>query len=413
MDDPQRRETMAPSDGLDAGDRPAAGSSALTAAAALIAVLFLLSGRWGLGRLGGEYDIELRWVVIALGVAVLGACLVAGPSALRCRLLLGRLYTLWLLFLYLALSSVWAPSSELARAKLTDVMVLACGVGLVALLAGLSRRDFTRWFWLWMVALCAVIGLAGVLSSGAEVGRVAAFGGGPNVFGRNMVFLLIGSLFFYFRGVPAALVLPLIGLGLVGLFLSGSRGSMLAALPAILLFVALHMRSARRVVSLVALLAALAGVGLQTTELGQRVLRVYELRVVELTVQETHWAGRDMLFDRAMRLGDEGMPWGAGLNAFAARVGGYPHNLVLEVYVEAGLPGLLLLALVLAQAAWLLLGRVRDYPPIDYSAIAAIAFFALAGLISGDLYDNRALFLLLVAPLCYEPCRRTSDASTG
>jgi hypothetical protein len=154
-------------------------------------------------------------------------------------------------------------------------------------------------------------------------------------------------------------------------------------------------------------------VGLQTTELGQRVLRVYELRVVELTVEETHWAGRDVLFDRAMRLGDEGMPWGAGLNAFAARVGGYPHNLVLEVYVEAGLPGLLLLALVLAQAAWLLIGRVRDYPPIDYSAIAAIVFFALAGLISGDLYDNRALFLLLVAPLCYEPSRRTSTASTG
>jgi hypothetical protein len=99
-----------------------------------------------------------------------------------------------------------------------------------------------------------------------------------------------------------------------------------------------------------------------------------------------------------------GAPLGLGWGGFASQVDPgcgvdrqYPHNLLLEVTLEAGwLAGACTLAILAAAlgAAWavsnLLEGRIL---------LAGLGFWIINALVSGDVNDNRPLFTLVSASL--------------
>ena len=86
----------------------------------------------------------------------------------------------------------------------------------------------------------------------------------------------------------------------------------------------------------------------------------------------------------------------------------YPHNIVLEVLSEGGLVGMLLLALVVAVGVGHAARRRLHLTPPGLIAIMLVVNAGLNAMVSGDLADNRYLFMTL-GLLCQ---RRRAPAET-
>ena len=91
-----------------------------------------------------------------------------------------------------------------------------------------------------------------------------------------------------------------------------------------------------------------------------------------------------------------GIGWG-GAAVDLLPVGLYPHNIVLEVFVEAGwLTGVLFLGIFA-------LGVVRAWRGAagwaELGVLALLAYWTVNALVSGDVNDNRAFFAMLGAAL--------------
>ena len=75
---------------------------------------------------------------------------------------------------------------------------------------------------------------------------------------------------------------------------------------------------------------------------------------------------------------------------------GYPHNIILEVGVELGLIGLVLLSVVVVFGLVSALRTMRNGTrPLSWLILILVGFMAVNALISGDLNDNRYLFAMI------------------
>jgi O-antigen ligase len=139
-------------------------------------------------------------------------------------------------------------------------------------------------------------------------------------------------------------------------------------------------------------LVALAGAALLfNTATGRNALDVFQSRIVDQTVHNRYLAARDDLWLDAIDWTAE-RPWfGWGLNGYRANSWTYPHNIVLEVMVEGGAVGIVLL-LNVGRAWWSQLRRHRYR--VSRVALAGLALALTAAQTSGDLFDSRGVFLL-------------------
>jgi len=258
-----------------------------------------------------------------------------------------------------------------------------------------------------MACFCLAITIGGLLGGGQDaqaVQRLQAFGAGTISLGRAT-----GLLFTY-----AALVLagdtPLAGLsfgilvlaGVAALF-SGSRGPILAAAVVVtLLLGAGRMPLGARVPRLVwvaGLFALVAGSSLSLAPRGS-LLRVQAFFHGQYGASETYRANA---LREAWRLIPDA-PWGIGWGGFATRVDPerglgrqYPHNLLAEVTLESGwICGITTLVILMAAmaAAW-----SRSFLPGAQVALAGVVFYLINALVSGDLNDNRPLFMFITSAL--------------
>ncbi|WNG30155.1 O-antigen ligase family protein [Cystobacter fuscus] len=384
-----------------------------------IAALYVLAGRWGFHRLASvnpEPDpfLELRlWIVLASVVlATLGllhrAHRAARPEESRPDT---RLAMALLLFLgYLCTSALWAPDAEFALGKLYDLVlvgVMSVGFGLAAL-----RQPAVRVldaFWGVVVLATGLLALTGVsqLLGGGGGARLAVLGGGPNIFARLMGLFALGALYFWHRRGQTWLWIPMAAAGVLLALLTGSRGGTAAILAGVLAFLVVGRIPLRRLALLSVLATAAVLVVITFTPLGKALSRSMEERFLRLTLNyeggsdtesKVYLSGRESLYAAAYELGLDNPVAGAGLAAFPALgLGVYPHNLFLEVFCEGGALGLALLGWTLLsflRSAWR--GRHR----IDGATVGAVVLVLLGSQSSGDLYDTRALFLLMVMSSC-------------
>jgi O-antigen ligase len=127
---------------------------------------------------------------------------------------------------------------------------------------------------------------------------------------------------------------------------------------------------------------------------GRAALESYDQRVRILLLTDRYTAGRTELYRSAWELGMTAPVAGRGLAAFPARgLGVYPHNLFLEVFSEAGVIGLALLVVTLAAGAAAAVMRLRA---LDGATVAGFVLLLVSSQFSGDLYDSRGVFALLV-----------------
>jgi hypothetical protein len=254
---------------------------------------------------------------------------------------------------------------------------------------------------------CFAIALGGLLAGGQEaqdVQRLQAFGAGTISMGRAT-----GLLFTY-----AAIVLagdaPLPGLtfgvlvlaGVAALF-SGSRGPILAALAVLaLLFGAGRMRLGARAVRLgmaAGLFVLVLGASLSLAPKGS-LSRVQAFFQGQYGSSETYRV--NALHASWELIGDA--PWGIGWAGFATRVDPergvarqYPHNLLAEVTLESGwICGAVTLLVLLAAAvsAW-----SRSHLPGGRVVFAGTVFYLINAMVSGDVNDNRPLFMFVTSAL--------------
>ena len=94
----------------------------------------------------------------------------------------------------------------------------------------------------------------------------------------------------------------------------------------------------------------------------------------------------------------------------------YPHNILLEIWFELGLPGLALFgALIAVAVAALAPWRLLHKCPWALLALALFTNALINASVSGDLNDNRLLFasmgLLLLAGTAYRHQAKQATAS--
>ncbi len=244
--------------------------------------------------------------------------------------------------------------------------------------------------------------IAAAFAAGESIvwGRLAAIGGGPNVFSRFTSVAFLAALYYAIK-TPSWLVrfllCPVLAVLGAATYLSGSRGSFLGLVGALLVYMLLRIIVRRQhLVANVAVLLALILV-LSFLVFGLDVQNRYLPAWEDLRTQASD---RFYCAERSLELG-AASPWiGWGTGSFAHHVpeahARYPHNIFLELYAENGMLGLLLLALLLASIAgnWFkalrLCSRSSAGEKEQIHLLAALLIFSfLVAQVSGDTVDSR------------------------
>nr|WP_211194160.1 O-antigen ligase family protein [Pyxidicoccus fallax] len=382
--------------------------------------LYVLAGRWGFDRLGPKDAsgpnplLELRlWVVMGgFLLATVGLTHAAhrpprpGETRLDARLMTA----LVLFFGYLCASAAWAPDAEFAVLKLYEVVlagVMTLGVGLAALRQPADR--VLDGFWTIVVTatgLLALVGLRTFLGGGGGA-RLAVMGGGPNVFARLMGMFALGALYFWRRGGKTWLWIPMAATGVLLAILTGSRGGALSIIGGVLAFLVVGRIPLRRLVLLSLLATVATSAVISFTPLGKALTHSMEERFLKLTLKYqggdsgeggVYLSGREVLYARAYALALDYPVMGAGLAGFPGLgLGVYPHNLFLEVFCEGGVLGLMFLGLVLLSWG---VSAFRGRRGLDAATVGAVVLVLIGSQSSGDFYDARSLYLLMVLSTC-------------
>jgi hypothetical protein len=355
-------------------------------------------------------DPRLAWLPVDLTLLT-AACLcavlavrVARGVRVRCPRVLALVGLLYLSFL----PGLWgAVPTAYGFQKVATLFTFTLLSSLAPLLLLEEAADLDRMVHA-LACFCLVITLGGLFgggAGGAAAERLQAFGAGTISLGRATGFLfLVAALGLADGGPLPALTFGILTLAGITALYSGSRGPILAALLVLgLLFTLGRHRLGRRAWKLaglaVALTALLAG-SLAQAPAGS-------LRRVEAFFHGQ--AGASERYRLAALQGSwnliQAAPQGLGWGRFATDMDPekgldrqYPHNLLAEVALEGGWLCGLALALVLALAvasAW-----SRTALPQGRLVFAGVVFYLVNGLVSGDVNDNRPLFLLVTAALC-------------
>jgi len=346
------------------------------------------------------WHLELRlWVLVGLATWLIALAAAVGTRRFDARgvATFGRMFVLFLG--YMVITGLWAPDPIRAATKAYDLLfvVSSCLLTVVALrTSGVQATIDGFWGGIFAGALViATLGVAASVAGSAPGARLSVLSGGPNVFGRNMGLLALASLHLVFDARRARRVVGMTAAPVAALLvlLSGSRGAMLASFFGVIFYLILHRVDRRVVVSLVAV--AILGAVAVATSLGELAVAVFTNRFLIGLFVEQYFTHRDVLFLEAIRAGFQNLVGGLGLAGFAkvGTRGVYPHNMFLEAFAEGGLPGLMLLCLPFLKYVrrWR-----RGMGPGDPLTVAGLGLLVVASSISGDLFDARGVFLLLL-----------------
>jgi O-antigen ligase len=348
-----------------------------------------------------------------------------------------------LLMLFIAwvlLTALWTPSDIYAQEKLFKLATLNLWSVIATAMIIANRRERVRRFLL----LLLVFGMAGALdcviqySSGAQYAaavetlstneafsasfRLANYLGYGRLFGMGAIVAFAAWLQTRPASKRGVSLMAVFAICWFGLLVVGSRGPTLSVLAGMMLPVALGLRFAgrrllanRALVASVAFLAVLVGMslyGIVEYSENLRTLQRLNIFVSEEGGGQTHRLSR---WTGSWPLWFEQPVFGSGVGSWPVRFYGidiswHPHNLILEVLVEFGLIGLLLLAgFGVVAARRTSVRRLREDPLMMCAAMLCINTFFYA-LTSSDITENRYFFAMM-GLLVMRPYGRSSHVS--
>ena len=287
--------------------------------------------------------------------------------------------------------------------------------------------SITRFFTVFI--MLALLMLLDVVSDGLDPGRIgfrSAFGSNYLEFGRVLGFALITVSFYFLMRAQSRVMrvsyLCLIPMMLFGLLISGGRAPVIALVVSLLAICGvLGAIAGMRILTFSGSLAkadvrVLVFVGLLVIIGGTLLMSLSDYFATLFTRIEMHAAaaGRDSALTRVdmvkkaievMMSVPSGLI-GLGIGGFSMFYGGfddargtYPHNLFLELGSELGALGLFAsLLLVYWSACKVLLLARKTQADAKYLGITLLGLFVFllsSSSVSGDLNDNRLLFLCI------------------
>jgi O-antigen ligase len=403
----------------------------------MLFVLYLFAGRY-------KADPRFQWLPLDLTALTFGLSVVVGTNALlRRRTIAIGSAAVWMLMLfglfvaYSTLALTWSPSNQYGPAKVLYLATLVAWCVVAAAVVIAPERTRVRRLLSALVVFALWVGIETLLAylKGGGAGFVVAMGGNylglGRVIGVGVAGLLIYCVYLAsglaMRTAAAALCAGLAALLLV----IGGRGPFLAAAASMLLLLVVPWRwsAARGLVVrryglwLAGCLAAggiAAAMVMSRSGVGVTVARLERLLSAQMGasagVRLAYWREAIAHWADAPFLGHGPGSWPVVFSAVDER--GYPHDIVLEVLFELGLVGLtLLLAQVLVGVRSVARGGWLREDPLRLFAVLLFANAALNALVSGDITDNRVVFvalgLLTVPAFSSHPSRaRRSPEST-
>ncbi|QDS87042.1 O-Antigen ligase [Rosistilla ulvae] len=395
----------------------------LTTAASFALALSILAGRWGLDRIldVGIPDVEPRsispslifevrlWSVLTFAtLTFVGAPKRPGSQSTR-GASISLLISLMALLFWLVISGFWTLETGIVGYKLYEISLCAIMFACTYRWAvSDANQEFSDALWNAIVIssfLLVSMSLPQIISSASSLtgARLAVLGGGPNIFGRYVCICIMACLFFKRRRVARIM---LIGILLVPLVLTGSRGALLGLCVACLVCSPALLRDWLKdrwllpsmMVGCILLCLFFAFVTPGVLEYG---VHKFEDRFVEATYRQGYASSRWELFSRAFELCLERPLIGHGLAGWGNEMGQpYPHNLFLEVGVEGGCIGLVLLSGFIINLG-IVIGSCIRRGSIDWRFLSLAAIMFTSAQFSGDFFDSRTFFaasLLLSVP---------------
>jgi O-antigen ligase len=356
----------------------------------IVAVCFLMAGDFKSAAPFDSSPVDLTLLFALLTAAVVGWVLLSTRSVPRAAI------SMLIGFAILLLPVLWAPATTYARSKVADVFTLTLLAAIAPAILVRDRKDAERWLLVW-VSVCAVHAF------GSFVSPVQDYKGGPiSSFANNTItlgmtsstVLAVTTLALIYRKLRWWIALPLMGASALALLNSGSRGPLIGVVMALMVAVILAPGRAR-------FGTTVAGVGLIGAGL------IYAYRFAPLYAQErianvlsgrldSSSSTRLALYQAAVRsIGAHplGLGWGGFGTVTPYPELPYPHDIVLEVLVEAGV------LIGAAFLAWLIVQLVRTWRDgrgfVGSTILALVVLNLFIALGSGDLHDNATLFFAL------------------
>lgn len=369
----------------------------------LLTFAALLAGQFGFSRLGLQNPLiiperlaaAIILTVIALPVALSQRKQIHPPRVPMWRAVAP--------LAYLVLTATWGFHQEDdMHTVLADLasMIMYC-ILITLLLYGNTLQVQLTLMWCMTISGLA-FSIAGLANAGVG-SRVAAFGGGPNVYGR-ITFLgvvgIVGLVANRRLGTWALIGVPVM---LAATLASGSRGAMVAAAIGSLALVG-QLWTVGRGRFILALVVVASATSIAYRYLAPLLAPIVQQRVIQLTFEQRYTSGRGPLIESALTLYREHLFFGAGLRSFAQYYGygfTYPHNLLAQVAAEGGTVGFLLLLPFLGLiflSGW----RNRADSYVRTFAVGALAIFT-ASMFSGDYYDARFLWIFGIVSIASIP----------
>ncbi|NMA73495.1 MAG: O-antigen ligase family protein [Bacteroidales bacterium] len=358
-------------------------------------VILFLSGRFTFGRIGGDllgvFEIRyfLFFIVLMFGFLAKKKLCVTGKTT-------SGFTWLSLLFLpVLLFSIIYSSNVAIAADKFVEVVFLFCIILLTSYTVRLFRSSIRLLDAVTVVfSIVGVIYMIPILLSILQGGARGTIGiGGPNVTTRILFFALVSGLYLY-NTRSKILYMGLSSLMFMGIIFVGSRGGMVGAFTCIgiiivLKILQLNSRTMRKLFS-ARNLVAIALVLLLSWRFLEPLFRVFESRFLNLVIRNIHYAGRDSIYGGSWDLFLESPIFGYGINGYAVMTGGnYPHNLFLEIMLDLGIIGVILIIPILAIGAMSFLRSINK----KYVYVSVLPLYMIiVQQFSGDLYDFRFFF---------------------
>lgn len=379
--------------------------------------LFLLCGRWSLARFLEVPSaflpfVEIRlWAVIMLLLLIPVFCFTS-KSHQNTRYHLSTLPSIFVIFFifYMIITLFWAPHLYMALWKAYELSLIILTIFLLQMFLKVADwGELIQSLWTSIFLISGALALLGILYVFmGSIGRLSVLGGGPNIFGRIMGFLMLAGLYFWSRKHLFWITLPTTIVAGLLILLSGSRGALVASILATLTFFLFERIGLKRIFSMMILITIILFSIFSFSSLANIVKEMIQSRIVDLMFEEVYTSGRVYLYSEALDMGMKNPISGSGLAAFPVKHdSAYPHNISLEIFAEGGCVGFLLFLialLVFLKSLW----KNRN---LVYGAnVGGFVLMFIASQFSGDFYDSRGVFIFML--LAFLP-KTTSDQQTG
>lgn len=360
--------------------------------------------------------------------------LLKGPSAQKIPFAFAKVAAFFLLLAGCILGGLFVTQSE--GYGLDKAMRFVVLTGWAFFGAGLIVTDFAslrRFSWalvsiFTVMAIDALVGYPGV----GRVNFVTALGSNYIALGRASGLGLLTTLAFLLpterRPLARVFLWAMAALQLFAALSAGARGPVLALILSLLVFFALGMRGfpplrADRFAWRLGIVALFTVVLVGT--IGQKFFPTLTFRTqVFMTEFGDSAIERLYLYQEAIRLWLDSPILGVGTGGFGLATTGiderlYPHNIILELGAETGLVGVLIFVIMVWAGFSVGSNGLRNRTGFGRTTarylLAAGCFALVNAMISGDINDNRLLFMS-VALLNCTPRFQTSlavSASVG